>query len=492
MKAFLQKITLSGVLFSVILLMLSNTSYAREEQDIQFSDAELAQMLAPIALYPDALLTHVLIATTYPLEVIEAQRWLAKQESLSKDELAEKSENLPWDASVKALLPFKSIVNKLSEDLTWMQNLGDAFLQDEENVIATIQVLRQQAEEAGSLAKMDNVQVVKEKQTIIIEPAETKVIYVPYYDTRVVYGDWRWRHYPPVYWNAPRYYGYHRGPFYWHSGVHIGFKFFFGGFHWHKRHIVVDYSYPRKHYPRKRISSSHHAKRWNHKPIHRRGVAYRNKRVKHKYASSQGSVVPRNKAYTRHQKNQRVDLGGRRITKKKNNHKVVNKKVITRTNKKTPVSTPSHRKTVKPRHDTFKRKLQKQTEKKQVNKSKTVVRNTPDYIPRRTNNERFAEKKKQGQSHVKHTKVPTNYKQNTRTVTKKTVTKHVAPKQKVHKQVTVKHRANTNTTPRNPKEQRNTHVKTKQYHKVQIKGHTSQRSHNTTRVKTTRQDKRRH
>ncbi|XQW86112.1 DUF3300 domain-containing protein [Thalassotalea piscium] len=286
MKSFLQKINMNKLLISIMLLIISASSYAYEEQERQFSEAELAQMLAPIALYPDALLTHVLIASTYPLEVVEAERWLSKRESLTKKQIISQSEGLDWDASVIALLPFPSIVKKLNEDLTWMQNLGDAFLQDEEQLIATIQVLRQQAEASGNLDKMDNVQVVREKTTIIIEPAEPEVVYVPYYDTRVVYGRWHWERNPPVFWNRPHYYGYNRGPFYWNTGIHIGFNFFFGDIHWDNRHVIVDYSRPRKYHSRIRVSTSSHAKRWHHEPVHRKGVAYRSTHLKQKYSSS--------------------------------------------------------------------------------------------------------------------------------------------------------------------------------------------------------------
>ena len=157
-------------------------------------------MLAPIALYPDALLTHILIATTYPIEVVDAERWINKNKQLSSEALLDAAENKDWDASVKALLPFPSVLKKLSEDLHWMRNLGDAFLQDEALVLASLQTLRQQADQAGNLENMNNVKVVRDTQTIIIEPKQNNIIYVPYYDTRVVYGHWRWSHYPPIFW----------------------------------------------------------------------------------------------------------------------------------------------------------------------------------------------------------------------------------------------------------------------------------------------------
>lgn len=258
----------------------------------QFTEAELAQMLAPIALYPDALLSHILIAATYPIEVVDAERWLAKNEHFSDQERADAAEKKEWDASVKALLPFPNILKKLSNDLHWMRNLGDAFLQDQAQVLASVQSLRQQADRAGNLDNMNNVKVVRETKTIIIEPTRPEVIYVPYYDTRVVYGHWRWTHYPPVYWHFPRHYAYHHGPYYWHNPVHLTLGLFFGSVHWHDRHVVVHRHKSRyyKHHSKKRISTSYQGKKWQHNPRHRKGVAYRTSHMQKKYHSHTPSV----------------------------------------------------------------------------------------------------------------------------------------------------------------------------------------------------------
>ena len=280
----------------------STTVTANEYTQVEesaLSEAELAQLLAPIALYPDTLLTHILIASTYPIEVIESERWLQNKSALSAAQIAKKAEHKDWDASVKALLPFPRVMSQLSEELSWMQRLGDAFLQDEARVMASIQNLRRQAEQAGSLAKMDNVDVIKEQQVIIIEPAQPEVIYVPYYDTRVVYGHWHWSYYPPVYWHRPHHYTAHYGHFYWGHGVHISSHFFFSAFHWHNRHVVVSHYKGRGYHSRKKIVKSHHAKRWYHQPKHRRGVAYSSGRLNKKYVSSY-PVSHRNKVVKHH------------------------------------------------------------------------------------------------------------------------------------------------------------------------------------------------
>ena len=254
----------------------------------ELSEAELAQMLAPIALYPDSLLTHILISSTYPIEVIEAHRWLKKNDKLNSTQIAQSIESFDWDASVKALVPFEQVLSRLSEDLSWMQQLGDAFLQDEEKVLESIQLLREQAKLAGNLGKMDNMEVSYEGNNIIIEPAVKEVVYVPYYDTRMVYGAWYWSSYPPVYWRPHRrVYVNHYNPFYWHSGIHISFNYFFSTFHWHKRHVVVVNPY-KSHYYRSRstISRGGYAKRWAHQPTHRRGVAYKSQVTRQKYYRS--------------------------------------------------------------------------------------------------------------------------------------------------------------------------------------------------------------
>tara|TARA_R110000737_G_scaffold176266_5_gene201361 strand:- start:1572 stop:3065 length:1494 start_codon:yes stop_codon:yes gene_type:complete len=259
---------------------------------VSFTDAELEQMLAPIALYPDALLSHILIATTYPIEVVDAERWLNKNSQLSAQALADAAENKDWDASVKALLPFPNILKKLSDDLHWMRNLGDAFLQDEAQVLASIQILRKQADHAGNLKDMDNVNVVRESQTIIIESRQPDIIYVPYYDTRIVYGDWRWSHHPPIFWHYPQHYASHHGAYYWDNPVHLTLGLFFGAVHWNNHHVVVHHHKSRyyKHHSNKKVSSSYQATRWQHNPRHRKGVAYRTSQIQKKYRSHTPSV----------------------------------------------------------------------------------------------------------------------------------------------------------------------------------------------------------
>lgn len=307
----MKKVILLALVFSCLFCTL--TSFSAKSHDVAidqipeeqvFTEAELAQMLAPIALYPDSLLTHILIASTYPIEVIEAHRWLQRNNDLSATQLAKSVEDFEWDASVKALVPFARILSRLSEDLSWTKQLGDAFLQDEERLLDSIQSLRKQAKHAGNLDKMENMEVSFADNSIIIEPREKEIVYVPYYDTRMVYGAWHWSAYPPVYWTPRRsvFVNHHR-PFYWHAAIHISFDYFFSAFHWHNRHVVVlntprSHSVYRRYYhqrPRRLVASGGYAKRWVHQPKHRKGVAYRSKYLSQKYYTHRSKAHRSNK-----------------------------------------------------------------------------------------------------------------------------------------------------------------------------------------------------
>ena len=322
--------------------------YAEETQqvaipEVQYSEAELAQLLAPIALYPDSLLTHILIASTYPLEIIEADRWLVKNPDLSAEDIVKKSEDKLWDPSIMALLPFPTIVNQLSTELEWTQKLGDAFLTNQEDVLASVQSLRQKADEAGNLEEMPNVTVVREVETIIIKPAVPEVIYVPYYDTTVVYGHWYWNHYPPVYWAQHNHYSHHHGHYYWGTPVHLSVGIFFGSVHWNTHHIIVashhnsryyghHYNHYKKHYTtqkrhyskgKKHYASTPNKNQWKHNPSHRKGVAYRNDRLAKTYKSNRPSV----------QKTQYVRSQERKVTKSVSTKKLNNTKQYAQVNK---------------------------------------------------------------------------------------------------------------------------------------------------------------
>jgi hypothetical protein len=243
-----------------------------------FSEAQLDQMLAPIALYPDTVLTHVLIAATYPLEVVEADRWRQQNLDLDAESALDAVEDQPWDASVKALVAFPHLLSRMSQDLRWTQDLGDAFLISEGDVMDRVQSLRNAAWEQGDLKTTEQVKIIVEKETIIIEPAVERVVYLPYYDTRVVYGSWRWSSYPPVYWDPFYPSVYNRHSVYWGPAVRVTPSFYIGAFFWPQRHVVVvnhyDYWPGPGYYSSRSLVRHSSAARWQHQPSHRRGVAY--------------------------------------------------------------------------------------------------------------------------------------------------------------------------------------------------------------------------
>jgi len=167
------------------------------EESKTFKQEELDQMLAPIALYPDDLLTQILMASTYPLEIVQAARWTKQNKDLKGDQLTEALEKQDWDPSVKSLVNFPDVLGRMNENLQWTQTLGDAFLAQQKQVMDTIQMLRKKAEEAGNLKDNPQQKVVKEQETIVIQSANPEVIYVPSYNPAVVYGTWWWPALPP-------------------------------------------------------------------------------------------------------------------------------------------------------------------------------------------------------------------------------------------------------------------------------------------------------
>lgn len=155
-----------------------------------FSQEQLDQMLAPIALYPDSLLIQLMMSSTYPLEIVAADRWVKKNASLKGDALEKALEAEDWDPSVKAMALFPDILGRMSENLDWTQDLGDAFLAQQPQVLDTVQSLRKQAYEAGNLrsSEQQNVVVNNETEVIEIEPAKPETVYVPQYNSAAVYG----------------------------------------------------------------------------------------------------------------------------------------------------------------------------------------------------------------------------------------------------------------------------------------------------------------
>ena len=250
------------------------------EPSEKYSREQLAQMLAPIALYPDALLTQVLMASTYPIEVIEADRWVRRNSEL-KDEVRDAALlDKDWDPSVKALCHFPSILALMSERVTETTNLGNAFLAQEAEVMNMVQELRAEAYAQGNLTTTSKQKVIVEKETIIIEPADPRVIYVPYYDPFYIYGPWWYPAYRPYYW-GPLGVSIGVGISYW-PGFYFGFAFgTWSYFDWHHHYIYIDVHKRPRYVRHDRWIAK--PGRWHHAPIHRRGVAFRDKHTAQKY-----------------------------------------------------------------------------------------------------------------------------------------------------------------------------------------------------------------
>jgi hypothetical protein len=267
-----------------------------------FSQAQLDQMLAPVALYPDQLLSQMFMAATYPLEVVEAARWSQANPNLQGDAAVQAVAGQNWDPSVKSLVAFPQVLGWMDQNLEWTQSVGDAFLAQQGQVMATVQNLRTRAQTAGTLRSDDRQTVVDQNGAILVQPANPQVVYVPYYDPFVVYGAWWWPAFPPVVWRPwPRYVVHPGIAISWAPGIHVSAGFFFGDFDWrrHQTRVVrVNNFYynnttvvhndvrrdnvPRDFHPAPVVRAPG---AWQHDPDHRRGVAYRAPEVQRQFGA---------------------------------------------------------------------------------------------------------------------------------------------------------------------------------------------------------------
>jgi Protein of unknown function (DUF3300) len=253
--------------------------------------AELDGLVAPIALYPDALLANVLMASTYPLEVVRADRWMKENKNLKDDALKAAAEKQDWDASVKSLVAAPEVLAMMSERIDWTQKLGEAFLAQEQDVMAAVQRMRGKAYDRQKLVttkqQVVTARTEQNRQIISIEPAVPDTLYVPYYEPQVVYGDWPYADYPayPYYWGYPGYIaagviatgvvfgtGYALGR--WTSG-----RYWAGGYwggtrvNWNAGAINVKRGGAR-------------FENWQHNPAHRGGAHYNNANLQQKFGNA--------------------------------------------------------------------------------------------------------------------------------------------------------------------------------------------------------------
>ena len=201
-----------------------------------------------MALYPDALLSQLLMAATYPQDVAQAAQWSRANPGLKGDEAVRAVENEPWAPAVKSLVAFPELLAAMGDQPQWTERLGQAFLASEASVLQTVQQLRRRADEAGNLQSSEQIAVERVGSDYVLEPAQPEVVHVPYYDPRTAYGSWWWPGYQPIYWDPWPGYGYYGHGFGWGYGVALHRGFFYGGFNWRHRH--VHYSHHRPYYHR--------------------------------------------------------------------------------------------------------------------------------------------------------------------------------------------------------------------------------------------------
>jgi len=284
--------------------------YAQTEaQGPTFKPEELEQLVAPIALYPDGLLAQVLMASTYPLEVVEAARLAKANPSLKEEELDRALQQQSWDPSVKSLLSFPQVLTMMDEKLDWTQKLGDAFLAQPKDVMDAVQRLRAKAQAEGNLKsnEQQNVTVQEEPpasgaQVILIEPASPQVVYVPTYNPTVVYGTWPYPAYPPYYYYPPGYVA-TAALVSFGVGLAVG-SAYYGGCNW--GHGDVDINTNRynnfnqnvtQNYNRNDVKNNFEGGKWQHNPEHRKGVEYRDRGTQDRFGRGQSGNVSTREAY---------------------------------------------------------------------------------------------------------------------------------------------------------------------------------------------------
>ncbi|MGC2527300.1 MAG: DUF3300 domain-containing protein [Candidatus Acidiferrum sp.] len=262
---------------------------------------QLDSLVAPIALYPDPLLTQVLVASTYPLEIIQLQQWLQRNSNLKGDDLTNAVEKQDWDPSIQSMAIFPDLVKRLADDIKWTTDLGNAFLAQQEDVMDAVQRMRKKAMDAGNLKSSEQqtvqTKMVETKTVVVIQPASPQVVYVPVYSPVVVYG-------PPVYPYPPIYYP---PPSYYPAGVFIAFgagvaygSYYRGGWGygcaWGYSRTTININVNNRyvsHYNSTNINTNRprptpygNGNTWQHNTQHRGGTPYPNQQVAKQYGGT--------------------------------------------------------------------------------------------------------------------------------------------------------------------------------------------------------------
>jgi hypothetical protein len=274
-----------------VLAMCALVPMARA-QDATFKTEEIDQMLAPIALYPDSLLSQILMACTYPADVKEAAEWSKANPDAKGDAAVKQIADREWEPSVQSLVAFPQVLAMMREKPDDVQRLGDAFLADPGRVMDRVQFLRQKAQQAGNLKSSEQqkvaTQTVETKQVIVIEPAQPQTVYVPVYQPTVVYGSWMYPSYPPYYWPPPPYYypgGAFVAGFVWGAAVVGISNSLWGGFHWGRNDVNINVNRYNSINVNRQISNTNN--NFVHNAARRGDVPYRDARSREQHGQKQ-------------------------------------------------------------------------------------------------------------------------------------------------------------------------------------------------------------
>lgn len=283
---------------------------------VKLPDEQLDSLVAPIALYPDPLLSQTLVASTYPLEVIQLQQWLSKNKDLKGDALTKAVQEQDWDPSIQALASLPEVVKQLAENIKWTTDLGNAFLAQQNDLMNAVQRMRMKAKNAGNLKSTEQqkveTKVVESKTVVVIQPASPEVVYVPSYNPVVVYGPPAYP-YPPITYPPPGYYA---------AGMAISFGIgmamgaaWGGGSGWgcgwgghnnvyiNNNNNFVKNSNTRQNISNRPVSGNSN---WQHNPQHRGGAPYSDRATARQYGgTTRGDSLATRQASARQTQTQR-------------------------------------------------------------------------------------------------------------------------------------------------------------------------------------------
>ena len=298
---------------------------APQEQAPKIPNDQLDSLVAPIALYPDPLLAQVLAASTYPLEIMQLQQWLTKNKNLKDKALQDAVMKQPWDPTVQALAALPDVVKRLSDDIQWTTDLGNAVLAQQSDVMDAVQRMRAKAQSTGNLKSNEQMKVetkvVESKQIIVVEQSSPDVVYVPSYNPTVVYGPPPYP-YPPIYYPPP---GYYAAGMAISFGVGMAIGAAWGGGGWccnsgwggnnsiniNNNNTFVNNS-NRQNNISNRSGNRTGNSGWQHNSQHRGGTPYSNRATANKYGgTARGDSTGNRQASARQNQGQSGDRGQR-------------------------------------------------------------------------------------------------------------------------------------------------------------------------------------